>query len=66
MRKHGAMPPTGGGVSLANGITVIAELSPTDRALLAEGNNVTLMVDGQAIARTTNNHNVNSMKRGSN
>lgn len=66
MRKHGAMPPTGGGVSLANGITVIAELSPTDRALLAEGNNVTLMVDGQALARTTNNQNVGSMKRGSN
>ena len=46
--------------------TMIVELSPTDRQLLARAGNVQLSIDGRVIAGATNNANYVSALRGSN
>ena len=53
--------PTGG----MGGVQVV-ELSARDRALLAAAGNVTLTIDGRAVAEATNSANFVSTKRGAN
>jgi TP901 family phage tail tape measure protein len=54
------------GGSTGVGSTVMVELSPTDRQLLAQAGNVQLSIDGRVIAGATNNANYVSALRGSN
>lgn len=46
--------------------TMMVELSPTDRALLAANGNVTLSIDGRVVANATNTANTASARRGTN
>lgn len=61
---------SGGYVSAPSGIkmpsTLMVELSPTDRALLAANGNVTVTIDGRVIANAVNNSNTQNARRGAN
>jgi hypothetical protein len=46
--------------------TMIVELSPTDRQLLAQAGNVQLAIDGKVVAGATNRSNLVSAQRGTN
>lgn len=46
--------------------SMMVELSPTDRALLAQAGNVQLSIDGRIIAGATNQNNLVSAQRGAN
>jgi TP901 family phage tail tape measure protein len=46
--------------------TMIVELSPTDRQLLAQAGNVQLAIDGRVVAGATNRSNLVSAQRGTN
>ena len=46
--------------------TMMVELSPFDRKLLADAGNVQLKVDGKVVASATNRSNFNEARRGSN
>jgi len=46
--------------------TMMVELSPFDRKLLADAGNVQLRVNGKVVAEATNQNNFNEARRGSN
>jgi len=46
--------------------TVMVELSPFDRKLLADAGNVQLRLNGKVVAEATNGSNFNEARRGSN
>jgi TP901 family phage tail tape measure protein len=54
-----------GGGGMGDG-TMMVELSPYDRKLLADAGNVQLRVDGKVVASATNRSNFNEARRGSN
>ena len=64
MMGHPSNRGGGGSRSAAFPTTMIVELSPVDRQLLASNGNVVLTIDGKAIARTVNSNNTNSSVRG--
>lgn len=73
MNQTGKLPAfaTGGSVGRAPSggnfsNSMIVELSPTDRMLLAQAGNVTLSIDGREIANAANSANFVSSRRGSN
>lgn len=61
-----AVPQTTSGSSSRAPSTLVVELSPTDRALLAANGNVTVTLDGKVIANSTNAINASNFRRGSN
>ena len=56
----------GGGDGMANGGTMMVELSPYDRKLLADAGNVQLRLNGKVVAEATNRANFNDAQRGTN
>jgi len=62
-----AMGGFAGGQSGGNdGGTMMVELSPFDRKLLADAGNVQLRLNGKVVAEATNANNFNEARRGSN
>ena len=57
---------TQGGYAGGQATSMMVELSPTDRQLLARAGNVQLSIDGRVVANATNNANYVSALRGSN
>lgn len=55
--------PAGSALSMSNG-PVIVELSPYDRALLGKAGNISLNLDGRAIASSVQGYNSNDTRRG--
>lgn len=53
-----------GPTSVSMPSSMVMELSPTDRALLAAAGNVTLTVDGRVLASSVNNNNTRNANRG--
>lgn len=72
MNRTGKLPAfaTGGSVGAPSGGSfggsMMVELSPTDRMLLARAGDVSLSIDGREIATATNSANLVSARRGSN
>jgi TP901 family phage tail tape measure protein len=54
------------GGSSGGAMSMMVELSPTDRQLLAQAGNVQLSIDGRIIAGATNSNNLVSAQRGAN
>ena len=64
MRSYQMGGFVGGGAMGGDG-TVMVELSPFDRKLLADAGNVQLRLNGKVVAEATNNSNFNQARRGS-
>jgi TP901 family phage tail tape measure protein len=66
MRSYQMGGFVGGGDGVANGGTMMVELSPFDRKLLADAGNVQLRLNGKVVAEATNRSNFNDAQRGTN
>jgi TP901 family phage tail tape measure protein len=65
MRNYFSGGFVGGGGNPSDGGTMMVELSPYDRKLLADAGNVQLRLNGKVVAEATNQNNFNQARRGS-